>query len=322
MWSKLAVISAVVMMLAGSATAELVRMDTPEDKGWLGVYLGTVKDGEGVKILGMVGDDSPAAIAGLKEGDVILRLNGEQIGELKGLVEIIQDASPGENLTIDLSRDGNDQTVVVVLGTRPSDMGLTLLQRKSGIDFGGEGPMAFILRSGDHEWSGELEKIMEGLDFEVGVGQIKVKVECEDGEGTVTIEKDGETEVHEFDCGEDWDAHKSMMFNWQGLHGDDDNVVFGMPHIMKLHIPDIDLDFDFEDIESLHGLPGLNLHFSKIHVQKSASTRFNVDSVVGITLTVTKGDSELNLNFDSAADLKESRPELYEKYADLIEELE
>ena len=320
MWSKLAVVSAVVMMLAGSATAELVRLDTPGDKGWLGVYLGTVKDGEGVKILGMVGDDSPAAIAGLEEGDVILRLDGGKIDGLKGLVEIIQDASPGERITIDLSRDGDDETVVVVLGTRPSDMGLKVLQGKRGFAFGGEGPMAFVLRSGDNEWSGELEKIMEGLDFEVG--QIKVKVACEDGEGTVTIERGDDTEVHEFDCGEDWDAHKSMMFNWQGLHGDDDNVRFGFPHVMKLHIPDMDLDFDFEDIESLHGLPGLRRHFSAIHAHKTASTRFNVDSDGGITVTVTKGDSELNLNFDSAADLKQSRPELYEKYADLIEELE
>ncbi len=180
--------------------------------------------------------------------------------------------------------------------------------------------MAFILRSGDGEWSGELEKIMDGVDFEAG--QVKVKVECEDGEGTVTVERDGETTVHDFDCGEDWDAHKSMMFNWHNLRGDDDNVMFGMPHIMKLHIPNMDLDFDLEDIGSLHGLPGLKRHFSAIHMQKSASTRFNVDSDGGITVTVTKGDSELNLNFDSAADLERSRPELYEKYADLIEELE
>ena len=321
MWSKLAVISAVVMMLAGTATAELVLMDTPGDKGWLGVYLGTAKDGEGVKILGMVGDDSPAAIAGLEEGDVIVRLNGEQIVELKGLVEIIQDSSPGEKITIDLSRDGDNETVVVVLGTRPSDIGLKVLQGKRGFAFGGKNPMAFILRSGDHEWSGELEKIMEGLDFEVG--EIKVKVECEDGEGTVTIERDGDTQVHEFDCGEDWDAHKSMMFNWQGLHGDGEHdFKINIPHIMKLHIPDMDLDFDFEDIESLHGLPGLKRHFSAIHAHKAASTRFNVDSDGGITVTVTKGDSELNLNFDSAADLERSRPELYEKYVDLIEELE
>ena len=320
MWSKVAVISAVVMMLAGSASAELVRLDTPGDKGWLGVYLGTMKDGEGVKILGMVGDDSPAAIAGLEEGDVIVRLNGEEIVELKSLVEIIQDSSPGETITIDLNRDGDDETVFVVLGTRPSNIALNVLQGKGGFAFAGKNPMAFILRSGDGEWSGELEKIMDGVDFEAG--QVKVKVECEDGEGTVTVERDGETTVHDFDCGEDWDAHKSMMFNWHNLRGDDDNVMFGMPHIMKLHIPNMDLDFDLEDIGSLHGLPGLKRHFSAIHMQKSASTRFNVDSDGGITVTVRKGDSELNLNFDSAADLQQSRPELYEKYADLIEELE
>ena len=116
--------------------------------------------------------------------------------------------------------------------------------------------------------------------------------------------------------------HESMMFNWQGLHGDDENVRFGVPHIMKLRIPDISLDLDMEDIKSFHALPGLKGHFSTIHRMHSASTRFNVDSDGGITVTVTKGDSVLDLNFDSAADLERSRPELYEKYADLIEELE
>ena len=269
MWSKLAVVSAVVMMLAGSATAELVRLDTPGDKGWLGVYLGTVKDGEGVKILGMVGDDSPAAIAGLEEGDVIVRLNGEQIVELKGLVEIIRDSSPGEKITIDLSRDGNDETVVVVLGTRPSDMGLKMLRGKGVFDTQGKSPLAFIFRGGHHEWPGNLEEIMDNLDFDFQVGPIKVKVECEEGEGTVTIEKDGETEVHEFDCGEHWGADKPMMFNWQGLRGNEDNVMSFFPHIMKLHVPDMDLDFDFEDIESLHGLSGLRRHFSAIHKHQS-----------------------------------------------------
>ncbi len=320
MWSKLAVASIAVLMLAGSATAELVLVDEPGEKGWLGVYLGTLKDGEGVKILGMVGDDSPAAIAGIEEGDVVLRLNGQEIGGLHGLVEIIQDSAPGERITLDLDRDGDRENVVVILGTRPSDVGLRIFTHKTEFDFGGEGGNVFMFRSGDHEFPGELQGIMEGLDFELG--QIKVKVECEDGEGTVTVERDGKSEVHEFDCGEDWNAHKSMMFNWQGLHGDDDNVMFGVPHIMKLHIPDLELDLDMEDIESLHALPGLRRHLSVIREHKSASTRFNVDSDGGITVTVRKGDSELNLNFDSAADLKQSRPELYEKYADLIEELE
>ncbi len=320
MWSKLAVASLAVLMLAGSATAELVLIDEEGgDKGWLGVYLGTVKDGDGVKILGLVGDDSPAAIAGLKEGDVVLRLDGRQIGDLKGLVEIIQDSSPGERITLDLRRDGDSENVVVVLGTRPSDIGLKMLH-ETEFDFGGEGGNVFMFKSGEHDFSGKLEEIMEGLDFEVG--QIKVNVECEDGEGTVTVERNGDTEVHEFDCGEDWNAHKSMMFNWQGKHGDEDHVMIGVPHIMKLRIPDIDVDFDIEDIESLHALPGLRRHLSVIREHHSASTRFNVDSDGGITVTVRKGDSELNLSVDSAADLKRSRPELYEKYADLIEELE
>ncbi|MFQ5490217.1 MAG: S1C family serine protease [Phycisphaerae bacterium] len=50
--------------------------------------------------------------------------------------------------------------------------------------------------------------------------------------------------------------------------------------------------------------------------------KFNVDSDGGITATLRKGDSEVVLNFDGDDDLRQRRPDLYEKFAELTEDEE
>ncbi len=326
MLSRLAIMSMVVMVGTGFALAKEVSSSAePAEKAWLGVYLGTTED-EGVKIIGIVGDDSPAAIAGLEDGDLIIRFDGEKVTGLGELVEVIQNSSPGQKVTVDLERDGREMSVAVVLGTRPENIELKGLRALKGLGWGcfgkGKGPHAFMFRGG--HLPDELREIMEDIEFEAG--QIKIHVECEDGEGTVTIEKDGETQTHEFDCERGWNAPESFMLN---LHGDLDHLLdaYSSIKILKipdLKIPDIDLDFDLDldDIAAIKTLPGLKRHFSTITGRKSASTRFNIDSDGRITVTVSKGDAELTLNFDSAADLENSRPELYEKYEDMMSELE
>ena len=326
MLSRLVLSAVVVMAGSGMALAKgVLASSTPDEKkAWLGVYLGSTDDDDGVKIIGLVGDDSPAAIGGIEEGDILIRFDGETVSDLKDLVDQIGSMSPGEKATVDLERDGRDMSVVVVLGTRPQNIelkGLRLLGNRafSGI---GIGPKGMFFRS-DRHWPEELQEVLEDIDFEGG--KIKIKIECDDGAGTVTIETDGETQIHEFDCEGDWDADKSMAFSWHGDSDFESGFKFKMPRVLDLKIPHLDLDLHLDDLEGLkelESLSDLKRHFSKMHVRGSANTRFNVDSDGQITVTVTKGDNELTLNFDSAADLKRSRPDLYDKYEDLISELE
>lgn len=63
-----------------------------------------------------VTDGSPAAVSGLKAGDVILKINNEEIDEKNSLTKLIQDYAPGQELTISLVRAGKDMTVKAVLG--------------------------------------------------------------------------------------------------------------------------------------------------------------------------------------------------------------
>lgn len=76
----------------------------------LGEYFG-VADGEGVLIT-RVREDSPAAQAGLRAGDVIVEIDGEKIGRSSDLVRRLNKAQEGAvNLTI--VRDRNRQTLSV-----------------------------------------------------------------------------------------------------------------------------------------------------------------------------------------------------------------
>jgi serine protease Do len=66
----------------------------------------------------LVGDvlpDTPAAKAGLKKGDVILKLNGQPVDSAEDLTLRISQSAPGSSANIQFSRDGHTQNVDVKL---------------------------------------------------------------------------------------------------------------------------------------------------------------------------------------------------------------
>jgi serine protease Do len=66
----------------------------------------------------LVGDvlpDTPAAKAGLKKGDVILKLNGQPVDSANDLTLRISQSAPGSSANVQYSRDGHTQNVDVKL---------------------------------------------------------------------------------------------------------------------------------------------------------------------------------------------------------------
>jgi len=63
---------------------------------------------------------SPAAAAGLKEGDVIIKVDGKELGENYPLQTAIGAHAPGDTVKITYVRDGKESTTTVTLGTYPS----------------------------------------------------------------------------------------------------------------------------------------------------------------------------------------------------------
>ncbi len=63
--------------------------------------------------------DSPAAAAGLKEGDVVLTLDGTRVDANHDLSSLIVPHAPGDTVTLTILRNGTERTVKVTLGTLP-----------------------------------------------------------------------------------------------------------------------------------------------------------------------------------------------------------
>jgi len=93
----------------------LVNKELQEEKG-LSVDYGVLVIG-GEEDLAVT-PGSAAEKAGVKEGDVILELNGEKITAEQSLAKLISKYNPGDSVTLKILRDGKEQTLIAVLGER------------------------------------------------------------------------------------------------------------------------------------------------------------------------------------------------------------
>lgn len=81
---------------------------------FLGVSV-TAEETGGAKI-GTISPNSPAAAAGLKEGDVITKFGDRVVNDSDDLVSAVQSGTVGQKVTMEFSRNGETQTATVTLG--------------------------------------------------------------------------------------------------------------------------------------------------------------------------------------------------------------
>lgn len=94
-------------------------------RGWLGVRIQSL-DQELAETMGLteshgalvasVNDGSPAATAGIKAGDVILKFDGKEVGEMRKLPRIVAETPVNKSVPVELWRDGKRMNLNVAVG--------------------------------------------------------------------------------------------------------------------------------------------------------------------------------------------------------------
>lgn len=104
-------------LLKGEFIGEGPFVEKPEKgKGFLGLASEAHPDG-GIRVT-KVGKDSPAATAGIREGDILLKLNGEPLNSREDLQNILKEMAAGDKLAFDALRDGVPHPFNLKLGKR------------------------------------------------------------------------------------------------------------------------------------------------------------------------------------------------------------
>lgn len=182
-----------VLIVSASLYALGCERETPRsgNKNWLGVsvqkmdselrnYL-DVDERYGV-LVNEVAEASPADDAGLEREDVILRFDGKRIRDPEDLQRVVAKTRPGKKVTLEVVRDGKQQTLSVKMAERPREYAAS----KSGKLR--RAPFAFSFGEHRRAWLGvQMHELNADLAeyFEVGK---------RDGVLILSVEKDSPAE--------------------------------------------------------------------------------------------------------------------------------
>jgi serine protease Do len=94
-------------------------------RGWLGVKIQTITDdlaeAYGVKenagaLVASVTPNSPAAEAGIQDGDIILKFDGKDVTSMRGLPRLVAQTPIGKSVDVELMRKGQRTSLKVAIG--------------------------------------------------------------------------------------------------------------------------------------------------------------------------------------------------------------
>jgi S1-C subfamily serine protease len=117
-------------------TIHIYSSEDHADKGYLGVKMQELDDDlrEGLDLnvksgvlINEVIEGSPAAEAGIEDGDVIIEFNGEKVDSPETLKELVADIESGETVKVKVFRDNRVKSYDVTIGDWPEDQTWSVL---------------------------------------------------------------------------------------------------------------------------------------------------------------------------------------------------
>ncbi len=105
-----------------------LRDDGKVSHGYLGVQMAALNEAgkkqlgvEGGVLVTQVEPGGPAEAAGIKPGDVLVKVDERTISDAQALQRAVQSLQPGKKVSVTLQRDGKAKQVEVKLGERPTE---------------------------------------------------------------------------------------------------------------------------------------------------------------------------------------------------------
>lgn len=221
-------VAALLMMVGAVAAQEATPEPTPEatpddtelseldaQGAFLGVLLSDTDEGATVEDV-VVG--SPAAVAGIRPGDVIIAVNDAPTTDVQSIVDVLAGFTPGDAVTVTTTYRGVERTFDVTLGEQPRDVTPRGFGQGTQRGQGGNLPFQFEFRGDgvNFAYSQDGWEILELTEdstlYEAGLREGDV-ITAFDGEPydppqlleylvqqgedtiiTLTVERDGETQ--------------------------------------------------------------------------------------------------------------------------------
>ena len=132
---------AVPANIVSKVVEDLIKFGAVQ-RGWLGVSIGSVNSelvkkfslevNEGAYVSGFAAKSS-AKDAGIKEGDVVVKINETPIRSSTALIETVGSHRPGDKLNITVNRSGKEITYPVVLKNREGNEDAVKAEEKGGL---------------------------------------------------------------------------------------------------------------------------------------------------------------------------------------------
>ncbi len=158
--------------------------------GWLGVYSQTVdpdlkeafhlESDYGV-IINHVVDDSPADNAGLKQGDIIVSIDGTKLTGSDQLSEMIRKYQKGDQVKMKVLRKGKELTLTAAIGVRDDDDAVTMMGK-------GKSPKAYKKSLSYFYDKSSFSNSYIGINLESLNAQLGEYFGVKDGEGALVTE--------------------------------------------------------------------------------------------------------------------------------------
>jgi predicted metalloprotease with PDZ domain len=146
-------------------------------QGYLGVDLADVdqekaqalklKEVRGA-VITLIDHDAPAGQIGLKVNDVVVKLNGQAVEGAEQLRRMLREIPAGRKVSLEISRDGNLQTLAVQLADRKTMEQDVWNKLGNGGDVFAPGPGMGILTNGDSPMPGGFHMPFFGSSLNVG----------------------------------------------------------------------------------------------------------------------------------------------------------